>query len=234
MSTELLRSAMSNKPSAKRVKQHEEAGVMLDMAGNGNEGNAMSYDDNDIKMAAAASIQQWVESNDLSGNENCANRLLALMIGIADENKDGEITDDEQAVLDTALECAWDYLASKGVEGDDISSLLNDWDNDAAERIKDLVASVLPEGDEAASVDIDSFVFGGDQEPEPTLDAAYKKKTVVRDGKKVRINKRVSGKVRLSGKQKVALRKARMKSHSATARMRRRKSMNIRKKTGVA
>ena len=231
MSKELLRSAMSNKTLAKPVKQHEEAGVMLDMAGDG-EGDAMSYDETDIKLAAAASIQQWVESNDLSGNENCANRLLSLMIGIADENKDGEITDDEQGVLDMALECAWDYLESKGVEGDDISALLNDWDNDAAERIKDLVASVLPDGDEAASKDIDSFVFGGDKEP--MLDAAYKKKIVVRDGKKVRINKRVSGKVRLSGKQKVALRKARMKSHSATARMRRRKSMNIRKKTGVA
>lgn len=186
----------------------------------------------DITMAAAAAIQQWVETDDLAEGESSADRLLAMMVGIADENKDGEITDDEQAVLDVALNSAWDYLVSKGVTEEDADSLLNDFDGDVADRVRDLIASVLPEGEDEASSDIDEFVFGDDDQ-EPALDAAYKMKLAVRKGKKVRIKKRVSGTVRLSAAQKVAIRKARMKSHSATARMRRAKSMKIRRKTGL-
>ena len=45
--------------------------------------------------------------------------------------------------------------------------------------------------------------------------------------------KRISGHVRLSAKQKVAIRKARLKSHSAKAVMRRLKSVRLRKKLGL-
>ena len=58
-------------------------------------------------------------------------------------------------------------------------------------------------------------------------------KMAVRNGKKMRIRKRISGTVRLSAKQKLAIRKARMKSHSAGAMMRRMKSMRMRRKMGI-
>ena len=67
----------------------------------------------------------------------------------------------------------------------------------------------------------------------PKCSAVYKTKMAVRKGKKMRIRKRISGTVRLSAKQKLAIRKARMKSHSAGARMRRMKSMRMRKKAGL-
>ena len=56
---------------------------------------------------------------------------------------------------------------------------------------------------------------------------------MVRNGKKVRINKRVSGTVRLSAKQKVAIKKARLKSHNARAMLKRAKSMRKRKQMGL-
>ncbi|SET41631.1 hypothetical protein SAMN05216326_12575 [Nitrosomonas marina] len=203
--------------------------IALDMAGGGDGmGAAENYTMTEMKMAAASAIQQWIETDDLDDGESSSDRLLALMVGIADENKDGDITDDEQDVLGMALEAAWDYLSSKGVEDDDIDALLNDFDDDAAERVRDLVASVLPEGEDAESEDIDSFAFDS-----VALDAAYKRKIAVRGGKKVRIRKRVSGTVRLSAKQKLAIRKARRKSHSASAKMRRAKSMRVRKKAGL-
>jgi len=65
------------------------------------------------------------------------------------------------------------------------------------------------------------------------FDATYKKKIVVRRGKKVRINKRVSGTVRLNAKQKMAVKKMLRKSHSAVAQMRRAKSVKIRKRAGL-
>jgi hypothetical protein len=192
---------------------------------------ASDYVAADIKLKAIAAVQQWLETDDLEDGEGYADRLMAMMIGIADMNKDGEISDDEQAIIDLALNAAWDYLAQYGAEEDDISALLNDWDNEAAERLRDLLASSLPEGDEA-DADLNNFVFGEDEQG-AVFDSAYRKVVAVRGGKKVRINKRISGTVRLSARQKLAIRKAGMKSHSAKAQMRRMKSMKIRRKAGL-
>jgi hypothetical protein len=191
---------------------------------------AGAYAETDIKVKVAASIQEWAEVSDLDDGETLADRLLALIVGIADANKDGEITDDEQGVLDVALNAAFDYLIDYGVDEEDAGLLLNDWDEDAGDRIRDLIASSLPEGD-AAIAEIDSFAFGSDQSP--ALDAVYRKKTVIKGGKKVRINKRISGTVRLSARQKVAIRKAQLRSHSATAVMHRLKSLKVRKQMGL-
>jgi len=194
---------------------------------------AADYTATDIALKAAASVQEWAEtsSDDLDAGEGIADRLFGLLAGIADENMDGEISEDEQNVLVMACEAAWDYMAEKGVSDDDCSKLLNDWDNDVASRVQEVVATSLPDGD-AAIEDIDSFAFG-DEAEEAALDAVYKKRFVVRKGKKVRINKRVSGKVRLSAKQKMSIRKAGMKSHRAGAQVRRAKSVKIRKKMGL-
>lgn len=222
---EALRNAMKRRESPRKT---------LDSA-DGDDSELFGAEDftiADITLAATAAIQQWVETDDLAKGETLADRLLALMVGVADANKDGEITEDEHGVLDVALNAAYDYLLDKGVSDEDADSLLNDYDNDAAERVRDLIASVLPDGDDAASEDLDIFAFGpGDQEP--AMDAAYKVKFAIRGGKKTRIRKRISGTVRLSAAQKVAIRKAQMKSHNATARMRRMKSMNMRRKMGL-
>lgn len=185
---------------------------------------------NGISLEALSTVQQWLETDDLEDGETSSDRLLAMVIGIADANKDGEITEDEQGVIDIALEAIWDYLEKYGVDDADIAALLEDWDAGAADRIRDLLAASIPEGD-AAGEEIDSFVFGSDNEP--MLDAAYKKVVAIRRGKKVRINKRISGTVRLSAKQKLAIRKAGMKAHSAVARMRRAKSVMVGRKAGV-
>ena len=69
---------------------------------------------------------------------------------------------------------------------------------------------------------------------ELVLDAAtYRKVKVVRDGKMVYKRQRMAGKIRLSAKQKLAIRKASMKSHSATAQAHRMKSMRMRKSVGM-
>ncbi len=223
-----LRNAMKPVPAGKVAIK-----PVLDAVGEdaSNLSGAESYTQADITLKAVAAVQQWVETDDLDSNEDLAGRLAAMVVGIADANKDGEISDDEQAVVDIALNVIWDYLAQYEVADDDISDLLNDWDTDAAERIRDLLAASLPEG-EAADADIDNFVFGGTDQ-EPALDAVYKKRIVIRQGKKMRINKRISGHVRLSAKQKISIRRAGLKSHSAAAQMRRAKSMRMRVKTGL-
>lgn len=221
--SELLRGAMKRREP---VKVLDSTGDEPALSG------ADDYTLRDIKLSAIAVVQQWAETDDLDDGESYADRLMAMFVGIADANHDGDVTEDEQGVLEVALNAAWDYLVKAGVTEEDAGALLNDWDDDAADRVRDLVASVLPDGDDAASAEIDSFVFSDDDNA-PALDAVYRKTVAVRNGKKVRINKRISGTVRLSAKQKVAIRKARMKSHSAGAMMRRLKSMRLRQKAGL-
>lgn len=222
---------MSRKTAEARAKK-----PILDAAGDA-PAALVGVDDftmKDIALSAVAAIQQWAETDtsELDSGETMADRLMSLMIGVADANKDGELTEDENAVMDVALNAGWDYLTKMGVTEEDASALLNDWDADTADRVKELATAALPEGEGAAADDMNSFVFGpGDQEP--MLDAAYKKMVAFRGGKKVRINKRISGTVRLSAKQKVAVRKMQMKSHSAAARMNRAKSMRGRAKAGL-
>ncbi len=192
----------------------------------------------DIRMAAINTLHAWceTEASDLESGETMADRLFAMTVGIADENKDGEITDDEAGVIDIALNAMFDYLASKGVAEDDASKLLNDGDNEAADRVCEMLRGALPEGEDESMEDVENFAFDAEaQEPlmDSVLDAVYKKRIVIRCGKKVRINKRVSGTVRLSAAQKVAIRKAGMKARSAGARMRRMRSLNLRKKMGL-
>lgn len=221
--TELLRGAMKRRDATKTL---DSTGEEPALAG------ADNYTIADITMSAVSAVQQWAETDDLDDGESYADRLMALVVGIADANKDGDITEDEQGVLEVALNAAWDYLVKCGATEEDAGALLNDWDDEAADRVRDLVASVLPEGDDEASAEIDNFVFS-DSDQEPALDAVYKMKMAVRNGKKMRIRKRISGTVRLSAKQKLAIRKARMKSHSAGAMMRRMKSMRMRRKMGI-
>lgn len=203
----------------------------LDSADGGGAGGvpmgADQYVMQDVAIKAAAAVQQWAETDDLDGGESYGDRLFAHLIGVVDANKDGDITDDEHELLTLAINAAWDYMVSYGVSEEDAGSLLIDWDDGAADRVRELLASGMPDAD--SDDGIDSFVFS---DQTPLMDSAYRSVMVVRGGKKMKVNRRV-GAVRLSPRQKLAIRKASMKSHSPDAMMRRMKSMQARKKMGL-
>jgi len=219
--------------------EKDKAGCMLD--------SAADYALNDVRLQAVASVQEWAETDaaDLDADESMADRLWALLIGVADSNKDGEISDDEAAIVEVAATAAFDYLVAKGVSEEDADLVLNQTNAEAADRVVELLRGTLPEGDDAAMEDVNAFVFDADSQADVfdsvistldsyvQLDAVYKKVLAVRGGKRVRIKKRVSGTVRLTAKQKVAIVKARRKSHSATARISRMKSLRIRSRAGM-
>lgn len=205
----------------------------LDSADGGAGGIPMGADQyvmQDVAIKSAAAVQQWAATDDLEDGESYSDRLFAHLIGVVDANKDGEITDDEHELLTLAINAAWDYMVSYGVSEEDAGALLNDWDEGAADRVRDLLASGMPDGDADSDDGIDSFVFS-DQTP-LMMDSAYRSVMVVHGGKKMKVNRRV-GAVRLSPRQKLAIRKASMKSHSPAAMMRRMKSMQARKKMGL-
>jgi hypothetical protein len=199
---------------------------------------ANAFLDSATRMDVASALQQWAETagDDLGEGETMADRLFALMVGIADDNKDGDLTDDEVAIVTTALENAFEYLAGKGVAEDDALKVLEDGDDEAAVRVAEFLRGALPEGEDGEMADVDNFAFDSESSSDLfdcVLDAVYKKKVVVRGGKKMRINKRVSGRVVLSAAQKVAIRKARRRAHSSAAKVHRAKSMKMRRRAGL-
>lgn len=247
----------SNHPAAKSLKQLgaldiQPTKAMLDSAAqaeaekkqallDATDDSIAKYASDDIRSSAMATLIEWAKTpeGDLEDGENYADRLLAMNIGIADEGQDGDLTDEESDVVDVALNAQADYLASQGVSDADISALLEDADSEAAGRVLELLQGSLPEDSDAALAAADSFVFDAESSESvldgvmSLFDAVYKKKIAFRHGKKVRINKRVSGKVRLSAQQKVAIRKAGLKARSSGARVRRMRSMKLRRNAGL-
>lgn len=199
--------------------------TVLDGVGDDEGGPAAAFAITDLALRAAAIVQEWAETDDLETGESNLNRLLGMFCGVADENMDGEISDEEAETVAMLCDQAWDYLSSLGATDDDLSAMFEADDADAGDRVMELVAGSLPDGEEDAAQSIDDFAFGdGSVE---ALDATYKRVKAVRGGKITHINKRISGKVRLSAAQKVALKKAMLRSHSAGAIKRRIKSMKI-------
>lgn len=215
--------------AAQMEKAEAERRLALDSAKEETFDSAAKYELMSARLDAASAVKQWVADDDLDEGETSADRLQALLVGVANNNQDGELTDDEQEVFLAAAEATWDFLSAFGVDDEDLDALLNEWDVDTAVRIQELLASEMDDEDDT---EMDNFVFGPEAQ-EAVFDATYKKRMVIRGGKKVRINKRVSGKVRLSGKQKMSLRKAQLKSRSAGAKMRRVKSMKKGVKMGL-
>ena len=184
----------------------------------------------DIRANTASAIAEWAETapEDLDDGETLADRLDALLVGIADENQDGELTDDESSVIDAALNAGYDFLVSQGVSEDDAYALLNDGDADAASRVQELLKGSLTDADAdtdpdaAAVADVDAFTFGDADATASALDSVLDAVTRKRgSSRKNRVSKRITGHVRLSSGQKVAVRKAGLKMRSAGARMHR-------------
>lgn len=193
-----------------------------------------SYERADTRLSVASAAMVWAETSedDLDEDETLADRLDSLLVGIVDQNKDGELSDDELNALDVAYSTLADYLGTKGVSEDDIDALLNDGDADAAERVSELLVGVLPNGEDAEISDLHGFAFDADSDAS-VMDAAFKKVVAIRGGKKMRVRKRISGHVRLTSKQKIGIQKMLRKSHSGAAKAHRAKSMRLRKSMGI-
>ncbi|AUZ05273.1 hypothetical protein ADP71_17460 [Vitreoscilla sp. C1] len=194
---------------------------------------ASQYELTNLRLLVASALIAWAETDDLQEGETPTDRLNALFMGIVDLDKDGDISSDESDYLDMALSVAAEWLQLQGVVNADIDALLNDDDDDVAENIIDLLTGVLPDGDDAIQEAINEFAGLGAAMDSAVMDATYKKVVAVRNGQKVKIKKRISGKVRLTAAQKQAIKKAQRKSHNGAARMKRAKSMRKRAKMGM-
>lgn len=192
--------------------------------------SASDYQDIDIQLSVAGAVQEWAQTSDLDADETMADRLNALLAGVADETGDnnGELSDDELELYNIACETAVDTLVSLGASEEDALAIINDNDADAADRVAELVKEASGDSDDF----VNDFVFGGDSD-EAVFDAVYKKKIKVIGGKKVVKRVKISGFTKRSSKQKAAMKKAQLKAHSGMAKIKRMRSMKKRASLGV-
>ncbi|WP_064198767.1 hypothetical protein [Shigella flexneri] len=177
----------------------------------------------DMRSLAASMLAGWVEDGDPEADSFDA--LAISMAGITDIDEDTDFTDEQIDAYNEALAALADAAVALGADQDDVTEMIDDDDDAAAERVFDALSE--NDSDMMESAIAIYTVAGGDS---AMLEDVRKK--VVRDGKVTIIRKRPRPR-RMTSLQKQALKKARRKAHTSVANINRRKSMRIRKKRGL-
>lgn len=177
----------------------------------------------DIRALAASMLATWVSDGEPDADSFDA--LAMSVAGLDDMDEDEDPTDEQVDAYNDALSALADAAVALGADQDDVSDMIDDYDDAAALRVYEAIEGTDEDMLEEAIVNY--TVAGGD---EPMLEAVRKK--VVRGGK-VKIIKKRPRPRRLNSMQKQALKKARRKAHTSVANLHRKKSMKLRKKRGL-
>lgn len=150
-----------------------------------------------------------------------------------------EVDRDDLIYTDSLIATYLDFI---GVQEDTINDLFARGDETSTNKATAIVKKFLQTYNEDDIVEIAKAYSNNDNDvelDEISLDmvarkAGYKRELAIRKGKKVWVNKRIAGKkIHLTPKQKQALVRARLKAHTAKAKMHRAKSAKIRKRYGL-
>lgn len=188
---------------------------------------------------AMSAVLGWIEEGDFS--YTTLDETIVVMAGIEGE---GEASEDDEADYNDVWKHVPDALLTLGAELDDVKELVDGPGKEADKAAARIGKQLKEEMDEIKADDDDliaGFALGEDAILESAcdeghkgvLEATYKRRKVVRDGKVQMVMKKVSGHTKLSAAQKVALKKVRRKANTATAKLARKKSMKIRKQKGL-
>ena len=194
------------------------------------------------RAQAMSAVLDWVDMG-----EHTYGAMEELITAIADLDGDEDITEDEEAYYNDIWQQIPDAMLSYGCDINDVQAFVDGPGTEAdaaAARLGTYLQNEMGQVRADNEHLITGFAYGEDaviesaSDPEDAnilgvLEATYKRRKVVRDGKVVVKLKRVSGKVRLSAAQKAALKKARRRANTAAAKISRRKSMRIRKSRGM-
>ncbi|MDT0178204.1 hypothetical protein Q9R34_19455 [Enterobacter sp. BRE11] len=177
----------------------------------------------DSRSLAASLLAGWVADGD--ADADCFEALALVLAGLDGIPEDEDLTDDQVDQFNAALSQLANAAVALGADQDDVTSMIDDDDDSAAESVYEALSG-LSDDDEA----IADYTIAGGEGGEAMLESATFK--AVRDGVVTLIRKRPK-KRRMTSLQKQALKKARTKAHSSMANAHRKKSMKLRKKRGL-
>lgn len=179
------------------------------------------------RSEAAAAVLEWAASGDISA-ESFDDMAIALA-GIEDAT--GALSDEQIDLYNEWLIALAEAAISLGAKQLDVTNMIDEFDSDAALAVSDAVRQ-LDEDEAIATYGVAGA--GGDDESGALMESAMLEASikVVRGGV-VKVVRKRPRKMRISGAQRAALKRARLKAHTAVAKIARSKSMKIRKKHGL-
>ncbi|MCZ4061259.1 hypothetical protein O3W44_22270 [Pantoea sp. LMR881] len=175
----------------------------------------------DERGTAASTVIGWANGSEPTSSD--FDDLALGLAGIEDDEGDDEITDAQIDSYNYWLDLLADAAVSLGADQADVTAMIDEDDDDAAINVADGITGNVEDEDEAIAV---YSVSGND---DAMLEANIK---VVRAGQVI-LKKKRPRKLRQTAKQRAALKKNRLRSHTASAKMSFRKSMKVRKKRGL-
>ncbi|QGF29520.1 hypothetical protein EE896_22000 (plasmid) [Pantoea eucalypti] len=177
----------------------------------------------DARSVAASLLAGWVEDGEADSDSFEA--LALVLAGLDSLSEDDDLDDEQVDAFNAALGQLANAAVAMGADQDDVTSMIDDDDDSAAENVYEALSG-LTEDDEA----IADYTVAGGEGGEAMLESSTFK--AVRDGVVTLVRKRPK-KRRMTSLQKQALKKARSKAHSSMANAHRKKSLKLRKKRGL-
>ncbi|MBD2782219.1 hypothetical protein ID852_03270 [Xenorhabdus sp. 42] len=175
----------------------------------------------DARGIAAAAVIDWAQNG-----EGTFDAFDEFALGLADipPDSDDDFTDEQIDDYNLWLGLMADAAVAMGASQRDVTAMIDNADDDAADAVLSAI-DVSPNDEDDA---IAEFAVTGDDDG-AMMEASIK---VVRNGVVKLIRKQPRPR-RLSAAQKSALKKARMKAQTASAKTARKKSNLVRKKHGL-
>ena len=182
------------------------------------------YANKQSRAEAVAIGLQWLEEGEFTYDS-----LESLAYGfVAEEAEDGEILDSvevEEDEFNDMIQMVGDALMDMGGSQENVTSFINNEDDDAGESLGNRLSTVMDNCDDDDYMVISRYAVGG-----MVLDSM---KRVVRDGE-VKWIKKPRRKRRLTAAQRMALKRARKKANTSAAKRKRSKAKKIRKSRGMS
>jgi hypothetical protein len=200
----------------------EEAKLIFEAAASDNS-LVVDLADQQLRSAGMALALAWVEQGDFS---YAAFNDGAFYMAEADEGTE-EPDDEENNHINDVLQAAADAFISMGADPANVTSFIDDEDDEAGATLGAFLAEKMADVTMADDEIITQFALGGDL----ILESMVK---TIRGGRVVlKRKKRLGFHAKLSSAQRAGLKKARSKAFTGAARVARRKSMRIRTKMGL-
>lgn len=175
------------------------------------------------RAQAAAAVLEWAAGGDASAE---AFDELALGLAGIDDTTD-ELSDEAIDAYNDQLVMLAEAAIGLGASQDDVTTMIDENDSDSAQAVMDAIA--VEDEDEA----IAAYSVTGGNDGALMESAMFEASIKVVRGGVVKIIRKRPHKVRISGAQRAALKKARLKAQTSTAKIARAKSMKIRKRRGL-
>lgn len=178
-----------------------------------------ALNDQVVRLKAGSVVVEWARADD-----NSYSMLESLVIGMVDEDEDGELDDDQQVEANELFTVVAEALIQiSGMPAATIQKMLENEDDELAEQVAEKVEEKLKP--------VSSSEVVADFAVKQALLLSSQRK-VVRDGKVVIVKTKLRKQKRTAA-QKAALKKAQLKSNNSASRAKRKKSNRQRKAHGL-